>query len=209
MRICRFVAVLVLGIAPLAFMGCATSVTTTAGMNGIVDDAYDADVHMLSQTGAALDAPFNGVGAAWNDPQTEFPFYLTSIADPYNYPHLLWRAFYTVWTVPLNPLYHVTSEPTDDWDSYVTPIRETVSYDFSPTPHGGDGTKYFTSRFNSHVKHFKNIGESFKYHLLNTNSMLPPYDRFYPEVWQRDKTTLHKTFDLHLFRYDWDDPYVD
>ena len=209
MRITRMVAPLVLAALTVVFAGCGTTVTTLSSHNGIVDEAYDADVQMTSYLGASLASPANAVGAVWNDPQTEFPFYLTSIVDPYNYPHMFWRAFYTIWTVPVNPLYHVTRGPVEDWDSYVVPVRETIAYDFTPTPHGGHATAYFTSRFKSHAAHFQNIGNTIKYHLFNTNSSLPPYDRFYPDVWQQDKTTLHRTFDTHLWRYDWDNPYID
>ncbi|HGY92215.1 MAG TPA: hypothetical protein ENK43_13680 [Planctomycetes bacterium] len=209
MRITRTLVFLALAMLPALTTSCATSTTTVTGMTKIADDAYAADEQITGDLGAAVDAPFNAVGAVWNEPQTEFPFYLTSIVDPYNYPHMLWRAFYTVWTVPVNPLYHVTKGPVEDWDSNISPIGETISYDFNPAPHGGDSLGYFTSRWESTRKHFRNIGETLKYHFLNTNSAFPPYDRFYPEVWQSDKTLLHRTFDIHLFRYDWDDPYID
>ena len=40
------------------------------------------------------------------------------------------------------------------------------------------------------------------------NSYYPPYDRWYPEQLQGEKTTIHKVLDVHFFRYDWDNPYI-
>ena len=191
------------------FLGCATSITQAGGQTDLADDAYEADTAILGRTAMIADMPAAAVGAAWNESATEAPFYLTQIVDPFNWHHMAWRAFYTVWSIPINPLYHVTRDTTDDWDDFVSPVRETVTYDFTPTPHGGDAMRYLASRSDSHVKHARNIGHLLKYNFLNTNSMFPPYDRWYPDQIQRDKTLIHRTFDLHLFRYDWDDPYID
>ena len=196
--------------AACGLMGCASTLTQTTGQTELADEMYDADVHIIGSAVATLDTPTNLIGAAWTDPQTEFPYYLGSLVDPYNYPQLLWRAFYTVWTLPINPAYYVTKDTTETWNSHVRPIGETIAYDFTPAPHGGgEGHKYFWSRFNSTRSHVENIGHTIKYHLFNTNSKFPPYDRWYPDQIQRDKTLIHRSVDLHVFRYDWDNPYID
>lgn len=197
-------------LATCGLMGCASTITQTTGQTELADEMYDADVHIAGSALAAVDAPTNIVGGTWVSPQTEFPYYLTSIVDPYNYPQLLWRAFYTVWTLPFNPAYHLTEETTEEWNRHVQPIGETIAYDFTPAPHGGgDFHGYFGSRFASTKAHVNNIGHTIKYHFFNTNSLFPPYDRWYPDQIQQDKTTIHRSFDLHAFRYDWDDPYID
>lgn len=190
--------------------GCASEAALLAGGTGIYDEAKDADGKLAGRVATAAEAPVGGSLAGWTEPRSEFPYYAAQIVDPFNYPHLLWRAFYTVWTVELNPLYHLTEEPIEDWNRQVRPVGETVTYDYTPTPHGGmEAFKYWQSRSDAITRRFENSWYSLKYHFMNTNSNLPPYDDFYPDQIQRDKTTIHRTLDLHFFGYDWDDAYID
>ena len=208
MKFAYTLALLALCLLPLG--GCVSSVSHTGGQTELADDIEDAiHTEVAGRVATIPTIPAHIVGASWNDPSTRFPEYLAQVVDPYNYPHLAWRAFYTIWSLPINPVQCLTKRPMDDWNGYVSPIRETVTYDHVPTPFGGNGPKYWASRSNNLVMHAGNIWSNVKYHFLNTNSYLPPYDRWYPEVIQGEKTMIHRTLDLHLFNFDWENPYID
>lgn len=208
MTFARNLAVLAVLILPMA--GCLAP-NGLGGQREIEDEVADTYPKIGGRAWTAVpDAPAGAVLASWQQPGEQFPEYLVQIADPWNYPHLVWRGFYTIWSLPFNPLWYPTEKPTKTWDSYVSPIQETESLDWGVPPHGGrNPTEYWASRSNSFVKDFENNWGFVKYHLFNTNSYYPPYDRWYPEQIQREKTTIHKTLDLHFFDYDWDDPFVD
>ena len=89
----------------------------------------------------------------------------------------------------------------------VLSTTSTWSYDFSPAPHDGDFIGYWSNRSHSFSRHMTNICDNIMYNLFNTNRRFPPYDRF-SDSYRKDLTQILKTVDTHLFRYDWDDPYV-
>ncbi|MEZ6195716.1 MAG: hypothetical protein R3F20_08300 [Planctomycetota bacterium] len=190
--------------------GCVAEGALLAGGTGLYDEAKAQDGVIAGRTATLAESPFGATGAAWVEPRSEFPYYLAQVVDPFNYPHMLWRAFYTVWTVDINPLYHLTEEPVEDWNKYVQPIGETVTYDYTPTPHGGgEAFKYWQSRSDAITSKFENSWYSLKYHFMNTNSDRWPYDNWHPGQIETDKTTMHRTIDLHFFNYDWDDAFID
>ncbi|MAB89399.1 MAG: hypothetical protein CMJ90_08075 [Planctomycetes bacterium] len=106
------------------------------------------------------------------------------------------------------PLWYVVGPALEDLDSFVQPIRTTVTASHSPVP--GDGTRngYLMARWNHQWRNFKHSGNTLKYWLFSTNSNLPPYDNFFPDQTSRDKTTILQTIDTFLFGFDWDDPYL-
>lgn len=200
MRLAKALAVLALIVLPMT--GCV-------GTSELNDDIAHAGAEISGRTATALDGPAGAVFATWNESSTEWPYYYAQIVDPWNWSHLVWRTFHTIWTVPVNPAYHVSEGAIADYDQWVSPVRETVAFNFTPAPHGGgQGLKYWASRSDAFVNHMVNAWGTIKYTLFNTNSYYPPYDRWYPEQLQGEKTTIHRTIDTFLFRYDWDDPYV-
>ena len=167
----------------------------------------------------------------------DFPYFMFSAADPWNVlpppfgtMYVPWKLFVTairafpfvtwgskgdsqgVVTFSLGdqpgPLWVVIGPALSTVDSFVLPVGETVAADHTPVPHGGDFHKYWSSRIESHRAHFTHIGNMFRHYLFGTNYDQPPYDIWFPDVMQRDKTTIHKTIDHWLFLYDWDDPYI-
>jgi hypothetical protein len=89
----------------------------------------------------------------------------------------------------------------------VSPVWETTAGDHTPVPGNSNLDEYWKFRGNSFGDSVTHAGHTLKYLFLNTNSDLPPYDTFGEQL-QRDKTTIHKTFDTFLFGADWDDPYA-
>lgn len=85
---------------------------------------------------------------------------------------------------------------------------ETKTFEYDPIPHGEFGGDYIESSFNNQGAHACHAWNEFAYYFFNTNSNLPPYDRWYPEQLQGEWTTIHRTIDLHFLNYDWDNPYV-
>ena len=76
------------------------------------------------------------------------------------------------------------------------------TYDYTPSPPN------FGSRFESTGNHLGDIGDNLTYYLLGTNCSMQPYDTF-GKQFESYGTNFRRTIDLHFFRYDWDDPYVD
>jgi len=93
--------------------------------------------------------------------------------------------------------------PTD-----VVPVEERVTADYSPAPHGGgDLGAYSSSRMNSLGSHMAHMGNLLGYYFMNANSDQPPYETWGTAL-SRDVTTIHRSFDRHLWLYEWNDPYV-
>ncbi len=82
-----------------------------------------------------------------------------------------------------------------------------VSYNYSPAPHGGDGWAYWGSRSHSFSRHMTNICDNIMYNFFNTNTRFAPYDNW-GDSFQKDMTQLLKTLDTNLYRYDWDNAYI-
>ncbi len=83
----------------------------------------------------------------------------------------------------------------------------TVSKDYSPGPHGDDGWEYWGSRSHSFSRHMTNICDNIMYNFFGVNQRYAPYDNL-GDTLQKDMTNLLKTLDSHLYRYDWDNPYI-
>lgn len=80
------------------------------------------------------------------------------------------------------------------------------SKDYSPAP-GDGGFAYWGYRANSFSRSWTRITDNVMYNLFNTNCAFPPYDSWC-DSFQGDMTNMMKTIDVHLFNFDWDDPYV-
>ncbi len=71
--------------------------------------------------------------------------------------------------------------------------------------YGAHVSNYVTSQ-GTHLEHaFKTAG----LWLLNTNFEYPPYETFLDDQMPRAMWTIEKTVDVHLFNYDWDDPFLE
>lgn len=107
------------------------------------------------------------------------------------------------------PVWYAIGPAIEDLDSYVVPATETVAANHVPAPGFGDYRAYWSRRARSHLANMRHAGNTLKYLFLNANSNLPPFENWFPETMERDKTTIHYTFDAFLFNFDWDDPYID
>lgn len=82
-----------------------------------------------------------------------------------------------------------------------------TSYDYTPAPGGNDGWEYWGTRSHSFSRHMTRICDNIMYNFFNTNTRFPPYDNVW-DVLQKDMTQTLKTIDGHLYRFDWDDGYI-
>ena len=167
----------------------------------------------------------------------DVPGFMFSAVDPYNVLPWPFGTFYVPWKMAVTtlkvfpfvtyseegegapmvftsgahggPLWHVFGPAIEDMDSFVIPAGETTTSSHTPVPGNGDRMGYWRSRTTSIVKGFTHAGYTMKYAFLGANSDKPPYDNYFPDVMERDKTTIHYTFDTFLFNYDWDDPFID
>ncbi len=182
-------------------MSCATP------YEQLNDPAMDVTPKVTAALVSVADVPAAGVSASWAGTSKEFPGYFAMLVDPWNLQTFVWVAFLQIWNTPVNPFYYLIGEGDIDVGP-VKPIEETVTAHYTPVPGGGDGGRYWRSRVVSHFRNIENSWYTLKYTFFNTNSSLPPYDSYYPDELEREKTTIHFTLDYHLFSYDWDDPYV-
>ena len=90
----------------------------------------------------------------------------------------------------------------------ILPPGDTVTADYTPVPHDGSFGASFGSRLRSGLRNWEHSLYTYKYYFMGANSDQPPYERWMPDTWRRDKTTIHRTIDHWLLHYDWDDPYV-
>ncbi|MSR75931.1 MAG: hypothetical protein EXS14_10735 [Planctomycetes bacterium] len=105
------------------------------------------------------------------------------------------------------PLWYVIAPAINAVDALVSPIGEDVTDDNTPTPGNGNFFAYWRLRNNAMRKGLEHAGHTMMYLFLNTNSTHPPYDTWYSTQLTRSKTNMHRTFDIHLSNFDWDDPF--
>jgi len=74
------------------------------------------------------------------------------------------------------------------------------------SPMLGDG-RYLGELGAAYTADYKRIRGSVAYFMFNTNSEFPPYETFGGDQFPRAGGDIGKTFDRHLFNFDWDDPY--
>ena len=76
--------------------------------------------------------------------------------------------------------------------------------DYDPYPGGGDFGEYVGVGFKAQGRNFAKAGDTLVYNFLHTNCSYPPYDTWGGTL-ERDFTNINKTWDYHLWNYDWDD----
>jgi hypothetical protein len=189
-------------LVPLLVIGCATP------YEKFNDPMLDTSPKMLAATYSVVEIPAAGASAAWAGTSTQFPGYFTLLVDPWNLQTFIWIGFTELWRVPINPFYYLVDNGDQCGCGDIKAIEETVTAHYTPVPGGGDGGRYWRARVVSNFRNFQTSWYTIKYAFLNTNSSLMPYDSYYPDELEREKTTIHYTIDYHLFGFDWDDPYV-
>ncbi len=106
------------------------------------------------------------------------------------------------------PLWYIIAPGINAVDALVSPVGEEVTDSNSPVPGNGKFFAYWRLRNDGMRKGLVHAGNTMKYMFLNTNSNFAPYDTWYPTQMTRSKTNMHSTLDLHLFNFDWDDPFA-
>lgn len=82
-----------------------------------------------------------------------------------------------------------------------------ISHDGRPSPGNNDYGEHLggwaTTQWNKSV----HSAHTLHWLFLNTNSEDVPYETYFGDQLPRSMNTMGKTFDHHLFNYDWDDPF--
>ncbi len=83
-----------------------------------------------------------------------------------------------------------------------------ITMDGGPVPGNNDYPDHFGKYWEAQGDHLAHAFKTFALWSLNTNYEYPPYETFFEDQEPRAMWTIGKTFDVHLFNYDWDDPFL-
>jgi hypothetical protein len=82
-----------------------------------------------------------------------------------------------------------------------------VSCDGRPIPGNGDYGVHLEGWADTQLNRLGHTAHTLNYMFLATNSEDVPYEQFWCDRFPKSMTNMSKTFDMHFFNYDWDDPF--